>query len=170
MSQLNTLKKQNASPQEPTMARRLVCRLRNSIEEEFQRLPAARRLSSLREVQRMSCECSWPWRKSSRKNKKMNDSSTKFNQTTDQTDYTEKPPRRSRQYQKYLFVYMKSNRERIPTAACGSAVVLPLRGAMEATEGGAYGQWLMAYGLMLYALGFQLRVSGCLHLALSFKL
>ncbi len=26
---------------------------------------------------------------------------------------------------------------------------LPLRGAMEAAEGGDYGQWLMAYGLML---------------------
>ena len=26
---------------------------------------------------------------------------------------------------------------------------LPLRGAMEAAEGGANGQWLMAYGLML---------------------
>ena len=36
---------------------------------------AARRLSSLREVQMMSCESSWPCRKSLQKNKKMNYSS-----------------------------------------------------------------------------------------------
>ncbi|MCR5380120.1 MAG: hypothetical protein K6G44_03965 [Lentisphaeria bacterium] len=39
---------QIASPQEPTIARRLDCKLRNSNEKEYQRLPAARRFVTLR--------------------------------------------------------------------------------------------------------------------------
>ncbi len=78
---------------------------------------------------------------------------TKFNQTTKYTDYTDflsqiASPQEPTNSADLNCVY-EIQQEKKHNGCLRLGGCLPLRGAMEAAEGGANGQWLMAYGLML---------------------